>query len=40
MPRIGLALGILAFGQATGMDILVDHCQMVVAIRKDLGLQP
>jgi stress-induced morphogen len=26
--------------EATGADILVDHCQMVVAIRKDLGLQP
>jgi len=26
--------------EATGTDILVDHCQMVVAIRKDLGLQP
>jgi stress-induced morphogen len=24
--------------EATGTDILVDHCQMVVAIRKDLGL--
>jgi len=26
--------------EATGTDILIDHCQMVVAIRKDLGLQP
>jgi len=25
--------------EATGTDILVDHCEMVVAIRKDLGLQ-
>jgi len=24
--------------EATGTDILVDHCEMVVAIRKDLGL--
>ncbi len=24
--------------EATGTDILIDHCQMVVAIRKDLGL--
>jgi hypothetical protein len=86
-PRIGLALGIIAFGlvsngqftgananaqfkasnatlaqslatvigadsmhfwpyglnyetEATGTDTLVDHCQMVVAIRNDLGLQP
>ena len=26
--------------EATGTDILVDHCKIVVAIRKDLGLQP
>jgi stress-induced morphogen len=24
--------------EATGIDILIDHCEMVVAIRKDLGL--
>ena len=24
--------------EATGIDILIDHCQVVVAIRKDLGL--
>ena len=26
--------------EATGTDILIDHCEIVVAIRKDLGLQP
>ena len=26
--------------EATGTDILIGHCQIVVAIRKDLGLQP
>jgi hypothetical protein len=26
--------------EATGLDILIGHCEMVVALRKDLGLQP